>query len=234
MSCDAIMDRVTVCIAQATEPDDTIQAHLATCPACTAEAAELARLWEELGTLPTPPMDPARVSEAVRLGRAVLTHTDRPARPSQRARTPWVTLTFSSMALLVGLLIGYGVRTPERDTRTDDLAAGSPYLLLLHESASSSPDSEEAQAAHVEEHRAWAEQLTEAGQLIGAEKLTDDPGRWLAPETAPPSQPTDLHIGGYFIVRATDYADATRLARSSPHLRHGGSVEIRAIETHAP
>jgi hypothetical protein len=35
---------------------------------------------------------------------------------------------------------------------------------------------------------------------------------------------------GYFVIRARDYAEATELARSSPHFRYGGAIDIRAID----
>ncbi len=39
-------------------------------------------------------------------------------------------------------------------------------------------------------------------------------------------------LGGYFVVSARDYdaALAIAIARSCPHLKHGGTIEVRAIE----
>jgi hypothetical protein len=36
-------------------------------------------------------------------------------------------------------------------------------------------------------------------------------------------------IAGYFLVRARDYRHAVTIAEGCPHVRHGGSIEIRRI-----
>ncbi len=36
---------------------------------------------------------------------------------------------------------------------------------------------------------------------------------------------------GYFVIRARDYAEATSIAMTAPHLRYGGSIELRRIES---
>jgi hypothetical protein len=46
--------------------------------------------------------------------------------------------------------------------------------------------------------------------------------------TARPDQGGE-RIGGYFLIRAADDAAALALARSCPHLRHGGRIEVRRI-----
>jgi hypothetical protein len=38
-------------------------------------------------------------------------------------------------------------------------------------------------------------------------------------------------IGGYFLIRARDYQQAVSIAENCPHLRYGGTIEIRQIDS---
>jgi hypothetical protein len=38
-------------------------------------------------------------------------------------------------------------------------------------------------------------------------------------------------IGGYFVISAADYAEAIEISRDCPHLRYGGRIELREIES---
>lgn len=212
MSCDAVLDRVAESVVESAGLDDATRAHLASCPECSAAAEELAALWRELGHLPPHPVDDGRIAELVRKGRRLL--------PS-RNRRRWVAGFAYAAVLLAGVLIGYQLDVAASGTN------GDSYLLLLHESPTS--DS----AALVEEYRVWARRLAESGRLIGAEKLANDGGRWVAPKDAPPIRSAAV-IGGYFVVRAASYDEAVQLARSGPHVRNGGIVEVRAIDSGRP
>ena len=37
-------------------------------------------------------------------------------------------------------------------------------------------------------------------------------------------------LGGFFLVQVADSAEAFRIARECPHLKHGGTVQVRRIE----
>ncbi|MGH7563914.1 MAG: YciI family protein [Gemmatimonadota bacterium] len=37
-------------------------------------------------------------------------------------------------------------------------------------------------------------------------------------------------IASYFVIESDSYEEAVRIARDSPHVRHGGVVEVRRIE----
>jgi len=37
-------------------------------------------------------------------------------------------------------------------------------------------------------------------------------------------------LGGYFLIKAQDMNAALAIARTCPHLKYGGSIEIRPIE----
>lgn len=113
----------------------------------------------------------------------------------------------------------------------------SQFILLLHESpqdfAGVSP--EQIQAV-IGEYSAWREQLQAQSRLTGANKLTDDGGRWLTADNGatrvidgPYSEAKEV-VGGYFIIEAVDYDEAVEICGDCPHLRYGGRIELREID----
>jgi hypothetical protein len=112
------------------------------------------------------------------------------------------------------------------------------YMLLLHDRpemfANVTPDDMQRVIAKYVE---WRSALAAGGKLIGGNKLRDDAGRILDPRAGgrvdvrdgPFTETKDV-IGGYFILRATDYDDAVALSRDCPHLMFGGRIELREIE----
>lgn len=232
MSCDVIMNRVSEAITQGRVIDETVKAHLATCPRCAEEATELKTLWADLGALPMPAASSQKVAETVRLGQVLMTPSNRPPVPRGRLQKTWVTTVLVSLALVVGILIGWGLPNGSTRLAVSD-GTQEAYLLLLHGTASTPPP-EGTTPVRIADYRRWAQNLDDGGHLVTARKLTDDTGHWLAPSALPAERPNSLSITGYFIVRAEDYNEAVRLARSSPHLRHGGFIEVRAIENTEP
>ena len=80
------------------------------------------------------------------------------------------------------------------------------------------------------EYRSWAMRLRASGALVMAEKLADDPVTLLTATGASelPHNSAD-ELGGFFLVQVADSAEAFRIARECPHLRHGGTVQVRRI-----
>jgi hypothetical protein len=107
---------------------------------------------------------------------------------------------------------------------------GSRYLLLLHQSGSPAA-SPAVEAGQVEEHRKWAMKMRAGNRLESGAKLVD---RGLLVSAAGVREVADAGMegraAGFFIVYARSLQEAEAIARSSPHLRHGGVVEVRAIE----
>ena len=91
------------------------------------------------------------------------------------------------------------------------------HILFVHQQQI--PVTSEQMRARVAEYGAWARNLQ------GGERLTSHV--WLLEgsrvENATPT------INGYFLMRASDDTDALRIARTCPHLRYGGRVELRRI-----
>jgi hypothetical protein len=112
--------------------------------------------------------------------------------------------------------------------------SGSAFLLLLWEPATSMSDRPGIDVADlVEEYSAWGDRIAERDQLISAEKLADESVVWLKGRSDELSAPDHMAwpvLGGYFAVRARDRAAAVDLARTSPHLKYGGAIEVRAVD----
>lgn len=117
------------------------------------------------------------------------------------------------------------------------LNKGMPeFMLVLRASAQESqPGTSEEVRRTVEEYTAWAGEVRKTGLLVGGEKLKDEArlitvaeGRTLVSEDSP--GPKDSQIEGYFLIQATDYQHAVAIAAGCPHLKYGGTVEIRQID----
>ena len=149
----------------------------------------------------------ARVRRTLR-GRGLL----RPGRMAPAWRV-WARVA----AVLILLAAGYwaGRRSGAGDVPS---AEGRRYVLLLYEDSAFQTAIPEEQL--VAEYSAWAATLSRQGQLDLGEKLADDdlmlPGR-------------EDTLGGFFIIRAGDDAEALAIARACPHLKYGGRVALREI-----
>ena len=228
-----------------TERSRAIDQHLAECAGCRAEMERLREIWSELGTL--------RVAEPSGAGGRVAQLVDARAaagvRLRQAPRVRGTSIAVSAIALAASLVIGValgkwsspsGGGGPPPNVATPNVAipgARERYVLLLHGPARRAPASQAqaaadsvAEQAIVAEYRAWAGRLRASGALVMAEKLADAPMTMLTAAGASPLPHTDDELGGFFLVQVADSAEAFRIARDCPHLRHGGTVQVRRIE----
>lgn len=116
-------------------------------------------------------------------------------------------------------------------------AATNEFLVVLH---GEWPDignlTPEARGIRRGEYWAWAQELVADGALIGAGELSPEPGTRLAQggisfTSGGALERNPEFVVGMFVLRAPDYDAAVRLAESGPHVRHGGSVTVRAFNT---
>ena len=96
---------------------------------------------------------------------------------------------------------------------------GRQYVLLLYEG----PAFRSVPGGHAAEYGAWARAAHADGRVIGGGELGGTPASLGPPAGAAPPP------AGFFIVTAPDSAAALRLARTCPHLRHGGTIAVRAL-----
>jgi hypothetical protein len=149
-------------------------------------------------------------------------------------------VAIASALFTAGFFTGKGDRTMSTDTSPAQAppTAKAPaderprYVLLLHESPVIYEDGR-TESQLVREYGDWARALGAKGDLVSGWKLTDD-GRSVDPSSGT-VQTTAFgmrpgQVGGLFIIRAADYDEAATIAATCPHVRYGGSLEVRAID----
>ena len=106
------------------------------------------------------------------------------------------------------------------------------YLLLLrteYEFRRLAPA--EAQAI-IEKYMAWSKKLRDHGQFVDGSPLADESAVVNAEggvfTDSPLIETKDL-IGGYFVIEAGSLAEAVDIAKETPGLELGGSVEVRRM-----
>ncbi len=140
-------------------------------------------------------------------------------RRSSPARWGWaIAAGIALFAAGVGLGRRSGAKLPESQR----------FALLLYDPAGF--DRTVPEANLVEEYREWAISLGD--KLSLGEKLSED--ERLLREDDSENRPGSVEgaagpLGGLFIVRANTWEEAMAIARSCPHLRHGGLVAVREI-----
>lgn len=155
-------------------------------------------------------------------------------------------------AAAVMFVAGYGlgsranVRTGEdtvKDTRTSSSATAAPetstgpkYALFLFEDASYQVPAEGQLMNRVREYGGWAREIAGSGRYVTGEKLADD-GRFCRLEqgtltaAGPQADAKRGVLAGYFVIGASSLDEAMEVAKSCPHLKYGGTVEIRQLES---
>jgi hypothetical protein len=99
------------------------------------------------------------------------------------------------------------------------------FVLFLYAASDSRPVAESDEAARVQEYARWARLQRAMGSVEAGQRLEDTAVTLGSAEAS-------LGVGpaGYFIVRASSLEQAVGVARSCPHLRHGGVIVVRPID----
>ena len=123
------------------------------------------------------------------------------------------------LLLTVGILIGRSI-----PARTDERAVNAPRFLFLLTDLDTSGDD----AARSEAYRQWAVQQRDSGRQISGERLADSGVAVVSRGEAPIGR---TEVQGFFVVSASTMDEAVAVARSSPHVRSGGTIIVRPIDT---
>jgi len=113
----------------------------------------------------------------------------------------------------------------------------SEFMLLLRNSPRELPTRSSNEALQrVREYSAWAKKMNQEGVLLDGEKLTDEgqtmnvvDGRSIVSEMEADAKKTA--IAGYFLIHAHNYQQAIGIAEDCPHVKYGGTIEIRQIDS---
>ena len=175
--------------------------------------ADEARMFRALGDGPAPPA--ALEDETV----------ERLAREGLLGRPRWKRLGPALAAAAAVALFAAGLIVGERRGGAPAADGGlQRYVLLLYDAPDEAAMTPADMERRVSEYRDWARDVRRRGGRIEGEKLEDEAVR-LGPAEPAAGRP----LGGYFVVSAADEAAALAVARSCPHLKHGGAIEVRAI-----
>lgn len=130
-------------------------------------------------------------------------------------RIHWATSM--AAALIIFLVGGYAGSTFRKST-----AASYNYVLLLHQDSTFDEGD-----GHFAEYGQWMQGLKTQGVTIGGEKLGDDV--FLTDGTTPYDQDRIKMVTGFFMIGVDSKETAMKIAMGSPHVKHGGKIEIREI-----
>lgn len=111
------------------------------------------------------------------------------------------------------------------------------YVLLLHEDPSAFAELAPTEIeAVIAKYMGWRERLAAEGRLAGGIKLKDEGGRRVSRENGkvrvidgPYSEAKEV-IGGFFMIKASDYEEAVEISRGCPHIEYGGWIELREVD----
>lgn len=171
---------------------------------------------------PPPPGLKGRLVRSLKL-RGLLREKRRPI--SRRVGQAIGGVAVAIIVFTAGVTIGRHPSALPTDTR-------STYLLMLYEGGDFRRDRPEVEM--IAEYSAWAASLRARGILERGEAL--DTGTRLLGNTPRGVQVLSGELvsslgvlAGFFIIRAADEAEATAVAQTCPHLRHGGRIAVRRV-----
>lgn len=102
------------------------------------------------------------------------------------------------------------------------------YVLLLYED--STFDRSNPEASYVAEYTAWADTLRQRNQMVDGMPLEPTSVILTAGGSADRAIESDAGVmSGFFIIKAASQEEAVAIARTCPHLRHGGRVAVRPV-----
>ncbi len=140
-----------------------------------------------------------------------------------RRRGPMRDLAAAAAIFVAGLAVGvYGWRGGSPETE-----GGPRFLFLLYpDGVSQTTRPEEDSVAR--EYAAWAAGLRRSGRTVTGDRLAREQRAGVGGADA---RSLDSTLEGFFVVGADSLQDAARFAEDSPHVRHGGRIVVRAIDT---
>ena len=143
-----------------------------------------------------------------------------------RARN-WALVTAGGIAVFVAGWVG------GRFQRQRLASDGRPrFVLLLQQGESATVAGIAEEQRRRSEYGNWADRVSGAGRVLLGEPLADTGKELVASGSGevPWNSGADT-IGGMFIISAVDYQHAIEIARTCPHLKYGGRIEVRPIRT---
>lgn len=95
------------------------------------------------------------------------------------------------------------------------------YMLVLYEDANFKPGAPEDM---FDEYSHWMQSIYQSGMAIDGQEMK--PSSLLLEGTEVKNE-ASKRVGGYFVLSANSEQEAIRIAQSSPHLKYGGTIEVK-------
>jgi hypothetical protein len=105
------------------------------------------------------------------------------------------------------------------------------YLLLLRGGKPMTSKTDAENKAELQAWGAYMGELQQKGQLSGGLPLASG-GRTVSAKSTSPEAVTSARegiVGGYLIVKADNFDEATKIAKACPHIANEGNIEVREI-----
>lgn len=143
---------------------------------------------------------------------------------------PWLRPAYVFGLSLACIVLGVAVGLWWGAKRTEQ--APAQFMLMLRSAAGGPADRSPEELQRVQEYSAWARKIGQAGFLVDGEKLTSETKvvELVNGKSVVSGDQIEKPIGGYFLIRANDYQQAIGIAEDCPHLKYGGTIEIRRID----
>lgn len=130
----------------------------------------------------------------------------------------WALRIAASIALLAaGIIIGKITYSPMETTSQFN------YMLVLYEDSRFTPSDPEEMFT---EYSKWMTGIQEQGVTIDGQEMKPT-SLFLEPDGSQVTTENERRVGGYFVINAISLDQAIKIAKNSPHLKYGGSIEVK-------
>lgn len=224
-TCNTCRDELVALVYDELDADkrQVVLAHIDGCADCTARLEAYRGVRDRLGDWADEGAQTVPTGESGETDPGKAAHTKSAPQPLRR----FSGLSFAAglAAALVLLWIGRGW------IMTDGISQpiGDRYVLLLREGEYDySNMTPEIMRGRVAEYMNWSNEWDAKGNPMSGEKLTDEAIRFGpgANEGIDPS----LTLSGFFVFAADSQTEAEAVAKSCPHLKYGGAIELRQVD----
>jgi len=154
---------------------------------------------------------------------------------ARRRGSAWIKATLATAAAVLIFFAGLKAGSLPGATQTAPAvpaASAAPvesrFALLLYQSPAEVGLAKNEEALRVAEYTGWARGLREQGHDVSGEKL-EEKRSMIQPQVVSTVQTVSLPIAGFFIISAATLDEALGVARTCPHLKYGGAIEVRPI-----
>jgi hypothetical protein len=155
-----------------------------------------------------------------------------PARAQSPARAPAPTRARRWRALAAAASLAAVAGGGFLAGRASAAAPAYDYMLVLHDTPAMSALPRNELAARVDEYRQWMRGINRDGLSMTGDELGDVRTLIMPAGECTLSLGHAGGMGGFFLLGARSQAQALAVARRCPHVRHGGTVELRTLVRH--